>query len=348
MVTLVLDSGRLQLTRVLQELSTAAAGALVSGQHEHRLHFGLGRQAMVDELWVALPRVGSGRCIRYAVRYTMYDSVAADQHLHILETMKATSPTLSRALAGSRFAHHERCVRPGERRLDPSFFIIGQMKFGTTSVAASIRVQSSVVGPNEKELDFFELGPPYAPFGLDCYDAQLRCGTAAGSRTRRLPPTSSLSTCRTACCPPSLRPDCWSCCATGGARLLPLPHGPVQHGPAARQRVAAARRAGLPRAHAGRHTLIRPVPEQAAAAGSRRSSGRAGGGPSAFSQQQLSQCVWGHSGWQRLAPGCTQCRRGAGWTNWGPSAGISCWPSRPSSSFLSRPAALELTDLPLP
>ena len=250
--------------------------------------------------------------------------------------MKATSPTLSHALAGSRFAHHERCVRPGERRLDPSFFIIGQMKFGTTSVAASIRVQSSVVAPNEKELDFFELGPPYAPFGLDWYDAQFRCGTAAGSRTRRLPPTSSLSTCRTACCPPSLRPDCRSCCATGGARLLPLPHGPVQHGPAARQRVAAARRAGLPRAHAGRHTLIRPVPELAAAAGSRRSSGRAGGGTVGLLAAAAQPVRVGPLGLAAAGTRLYSVPKRSWLDELGPERRHQLLPSRPSSSFLSR------------
>ena len=172
-VTVVLGQGSLVLSRSLSDSSGAAGGDQggVAAQHMHRVHFGLGAYDVVDELQVQL-----GGAI--GKKFLVYHSVAADQHLHILQDWhgKDMSPTLAQHVAGTGFAHTERCSVPGQHRLLPSFFILGQWKCGTTSLAASLNEHPSIRPAIIKELNFFNKEPPEAPFGLSWYAGQFPCG----------------------------------------------------------------------------------------------------------------------------------------------------------------------------
>ena len=163
LVNVTLDAGRQRvLTSVRQSGRTAMTAALTSADHS-RLHFGLGLHGIVREVYVDWP--GSNR------QSTLYSDVAADQQLKIAFTMPSI---LAPQFEGYHFRDDGCLLNETRRRLQPSFFILGQMKCGTTSLDATLRQHPDVLRASVKELTFF----PSRRLSLDWYAAQFQCGTA--------------------------------------------------------------------------------------------------------------------------------------------------------------------------
>ena len=163
-VELRLDSGRLQLSRVVQDSGMGSAG--VQGQHHIRLHFGLGQHRVVQQLLVHKPGTSP----------RLYTEVAADQHLRILLPSMLRPPT--RALAESLRGYHfleGNCSLDGQRRLEPAFFIIGVNKCGTTSLYHTLSQHPLILPPaTTKELQYFPW--LHETMGLRWYAAHFHCG----------------------------------------------------------------------------------------------------------------------------------------------------------------------------
>ena len=149
-VQIIGNSGRLRLSQTVQMPSAAVQPY---AQHHHVLHFGLGNCSMLEYIVVHWPRARQG----HARNLLRYESVVADQHLHILQLNagELTLPSNLRSrLAGYHFKQ-SKCARPGTQRLRPSFFIIGQFKGGTSSLAASLRSHPKIKPASMKELHYF-------------------------------------------------------------------------------------------------------------------------------------------------------------------------------------------------
>ena len=147
-------------------------------QHHRRLHVGLAEHAVVPELVVSWPR-------SHAVETVRYDSVAADQHLHLLQLNTAKlgrllAPALQRRLAGYSFVSGP-CIKQGETRLQPSIFVLGVWKAGTTSLSAALTAHPRVVSPANKELHYFSTLAEDLP--LDFYLQHFPCGLEKQQRT---------------------------------------------------------------------------------------------------------------------------------------------------------------------
>ena len=160
-VQIIADGGAFQLSQVAMSTSM---GNTVSGQHHHRLHFGLGSHAIVEKLHIFWPDTEP----------QSYDSVAVDQHLHIMEAQHTLPPNLRRSLAGYHFRDGG-CAILGQQRLQPSVFIIGQWKCGTTSLASALADHPLILPSTRKELHYFMVPKPTLP--LAWYKQQFPCGS---------------------------------------------------------------------------------------------------------------------------------------------------------------------------
>ena len=158
-VTLHWEDGQRQ-SRVVSA-STAASGLYAQGQHHQRLHFGLGSRgsvAQVDVQWFGTSRI-------------RYSDVAGSQHLRIMHLLRPFIPPVFR----SYHFRDDGCSLPGQRRLQPSFFVLGQPKCGTSSLAAILATHPLVRHSALKELNYFPYWHQVA--GLDWYRAQFPCGS---------------------------------------------------------------------------------------------------------------------------------------------------------------------------
>ena len=165
------NSGRLKLTQIVQAPSAATRP---HAQHGTVLHFGLGNCSLLEYLIVHWPRARQG----HARNLLRYESIAVDQHLHILQlnTGELGVPAnLQSSLVGYHF-RQGRCARSGWQRLRPSFFIVGQFKGGTSSLAASLLSHPRVKPASMKELHYFSHLVEHMP--LEWYAQHFPCGTA--------------------------------------------------------------------------------------------------------------------------------------------------------------------------
>ena len=140
-------------------------------QTHQRLHFGLGGYSVVDEVLVVWP------C---AAQTQRYESVQADQIIQILQlnNFVPTLPINLMNIMGTGYHFNASlglCARTGEKRLSPSFFIIGQFKCGTTSMASSLTAHPQIKGPSQKELNYWDVRA--FELGLDWYAQNFPCGT---------------------------------------------------------------------------------------------------------------------------------------------------------------------------
>ena len=129
-----------------------SAGLQPYSQHHRRLHIGVGRHLVLSRVDIRWPR-------SHKAERLQYDSLAADQHLHALQlnTMRLgrlMPPALQQLLSGYELAL-SRCVDAAQRRLQPSIFVIGNWKCGTTSLARSLEAHPLVLPPANKELHYF-------------------------------------------------------------------------------------------------------------------------------------------------------------------------------------------------
>ena len=171
-VQITAGAGLLRSHRIVHAASTSASQYVSPFvQHHHRLHFGLGNFSVVDEVLVVWP------CASAPQRF---DSVQADQILQIIQ-LNNRVPVLPPNLVGTLGdAYHfnnslRLCARKGEKRLSPSFFVIGQFKCGTTSLAASLVAHPQIKGASQKELNYWNLRA--LELGLDWYAQNFPCGT---------------------------------------------------------------------------------------------------------------------------------------------------------------------------
>ena len=105
-----------------------------------------------------------------------YHDVAANQHLHIVRFWaNPVVPRVQRMFEGYHFVEGG-CAVSGHRRLQPTFFVIGQAKCGTTSLATSLGQHPQIKLPVGKELQYFLNLHEW--LSLEWYAAQFPCGAA--------------------------------------------------------------------------------------------------------------------------------------------------------------------------
>ena len=170
-VQVIAGGGRLHLT----QLSQPPSGSLQPyAQHHQRFHFGLGKYTVVDEIVVQWP-IPYGHNPLAVIRY---NSLQADQNVQIME-FNANSqnypPTLRSHSSGFVFRSGA-CAVPGQQRLRPSFFIIGQFKCATSSLAVSMFVHPQIKAGAMKELHYFSRLSSH--LSMDWYLQQFPCGSA--------------------------------------------------------------------------------------------------------------------------------------------------------------------------
>ena len=175
MVIVSLDAGRRRMCRIAHHRGATVAGSssgVPASQPWHRLHFGLGVHTMVDSVSVLWPT-----SLVDADSLVQYRDVAADQHLRVLySTLAPQVPAVARVsqrLAGWS-AVDGGCSRPGQRRLRPSLFILGQAKCGTTSLALTLAQHPHVLLAARKELHYFLY--VHRLLSLDWYAQHFPCG----------------------------------------------------------------------------------------------------------------------------------------------------------------------------
>ena len=167
-VQLTAGNGRLNLTALVQQPSSLTTPY---AQHHSRLHFGLGPYSLVDRLDILWP-FPAERVVGTSARY---DSLLADQHLHVFDfyARPMAPERVKRQFASYQFTQG-RCANPSHRRLQPTFFIIGQWKSGTTSLSSSLLTHPHVKPPTCKELQYFS--GLQSTFTLDWYADHFPCG----------------------------------------------------------------------------------------------------------------------------------------------------------------------------
>ena len=168
-VVVTLDGGRVRISRVVQGVGLRTNA--VQTQPEHAVHFGLGAHLVVDSVSIWWPEFNY-----FEENLLKYHDVAANQHLHIVRFWSnPTVPRVQRILQGYHFVEGG-CAVVTNLRLRPSFFIIGQAKCGTTTLAHDLRQHSQIRMPVGKELQYFLNLHEWLP--LNWYEAQFPCGAA--------------------------------------------------------------------------------------------------------------------------------------------------------------------------
>ena len=176
-VELSAGDGQLRLQRILHQPSSSVRPY---AQHHARLHFGLGQFAVVDELRISWPQRAGAGSSRSGQQPVVYSSVQADQQL-LVPQLDASITRLPGVLR-SRLLHYRftgdvgLCSRQGERRLEPSFFILGGLGCGTGGLVAWLLRHPQVRSASTPSLHYFSRLQP--DLSLDWYRQQFPCGGA--------------------------------------------------------------------------------------------------------------------------------------------------------------------------